>query len=48
LVVLRASEAHCRANYPDHDRAVKTIPKVARPRKDPVYGSHGPLLRLWR
>jgi uncharacterized protein YjlB len=38
----------CRANYPDHDRAVKTIPKVARPRKDPVYGGNGPLLRLWQ
>jgi uncharacterized protein YjlB len=38
----------CRANYPDHDRAVKTIPKVARPRKDPVYGPDGPLSGLWR
>ena len=38
----------CRPNYRDHDRAVKTIPKVARPRKDPVYGAHGPLLKLWR
>lgn len=31
----------------DHDRAVKTIPKVAKPRRDPVYGSEG-LPRLWR
>jgi uncharacterized protein YjlB len=38
----------CRPNLPDHDRAVKTIPKVPRPRKDPVYGSDGPLLKLWR
>ena len=29
-------------------RALKTIPKVARPRKDPVYGSDGALLKLWR
>jgi len=32
----------------EHDRAVVTIPKVARPRKDPVYGAEGPLVRLWR
>src|SRR5690242_4383467 len=32
----------------DHERALKTIPKVAPPRKDPVYGANGPLLRLWK
>jgi uncharacterized protein YjlB len=32
----------------EHDRAVVTIPKVARPRKDPVYGADGPLVELWR
>jgi uncharacterized protein YjlB len=32
----------------DHARALKTIPKVARPRKDPLYGVEGPLLKLWR
>jgi uncharacterized protein YjlB len=31
----------------DHERALKTIPKVARPRKDPVYGRRGPLQKLW-
>jgi uncharacterized protein YjlB len=31
----------------DHARAVKTIDKVKRPAKDPVYGSKGPLRRLW-
>jgi len=31
----------------EHHRAVKTIAKVARPRKDPVYGSKGPLTRMW-
>jgi uncharacterized protein YjlB len=31
-----------------HARALKTIPKVGRPRKDPVYGSKGPLLSAWR
>ena len=32
----------------DHDRALKTIPKVAPPRKDPIYGAKGPLLKLWK
>lgn len=32
----------------DHRRALKTIPKVGRPRKDPVYGSAGPLLKAWK
>ena len=31
----------------DHARAVKTVPKVGRPRNDPVYGHLGPLLGLW-
>ena len=37
----------CRAVPEDHARAIKLIPKVPRPRKDPVYGSGGPLLHLW-
>jgi len=32
----------------DRKRALKTIPKVAPPRKDPVYGAKGPLLALWK
>ncbi len=32
----------------EHARALKTIPKVGRPRKDPVYGSKGPLLSAWK
>jgi uncharacterized protein YjlB len=31
----------------DHRSALKTIPKVARPRKDPVYGAKGPLMSEW-
>ncbi|MER9849076.1 cupin [Mesorhizobium sp. M0106] len=31
----------------DHAKAVVTIPRVGRPRKDPVYGSNGPLLAAW-
>ena len=36
----------CRTSE-DHERAVKTIPKVGRPRKDPVFGGRGPLLKAW-
>ena len=32
----------------DRQRALKTIPKVAPPRKDPIYGAGGPLLKLWK
>jgi hypothetical protein len=32
----------------DRKAALKTIPRVARPHKDPAYGSDGPLLTLWR
>ena len=31
-----------------HARALKTIPKVPRPRKDPVFGAEGPLLAIWK
>jgi uncharacterized protein YjlB len=32
----------------DRPRALKRIPKVPRPRKDPVYGAEGPLSKLWK
>jgi uncharacterized protein YjlB len=32
----------------EHARALKTIPKVGCPRKDPVYGTKGPLLSAWK
>jgi uncharacterized protein YjlB len=32
----------------DHARALKTIGKVGRPRKDPVFGADGPLLKAWK
>jgi uncharacterized protein YjlB len=38
----------CRTSAAEHNRALTTIPKVALPRKDPVYGRDGPLTRLWR
>jgi uncharacterized protein YjlB len=31
----------------DRKAALKTIPKVGRPRTDPVYGGDGPLRKLW-
>jgi uncharacterized protein YjlB len=37
----------CRTSAEEHERAVKTIPKVPLPRKDPVYGSGGPLTHVW-
>jgi uncharacterized protein YjlB len=36
------------AEVEDRPRALKTIPKVPPPRKDPVYGSEGSLLKLWK
>ena len=32
----------------DRAAALATIPKVPAPRKDPVFGADGPLLRLWQ
>lgn len=32
----------------DRPKALQRIPKVPVPRKDPVYGADGPLLRLWK
>lgn len=31
----------------NHRKALQTIPRVARPPTDPLYGAHGPLLKLW-
>jgi uncharacterized protein YjlB len=32
----------------DRDKALATIPKVARPRTDPVFGNRGTLLTAWK
>ena len=32
----------------DRKKALISIPRTARPRKDPVYGRDGPLLKAWR
>ena len=38
----------CRGTKPDHAKAVVSIPKVPLPETDPVFGSDGPLIALWR
>jgi uncharacterized protein YjlB len=35
-------------NSTDRKRALTAIPKIGRPRKDPVYGPRGPLLKAWK
>ena len=37
----------CRGSKAEHDKAVLSIPHVPLPETDPVFGKHGPLLRLW-
>ena len=37
----------CRASAQQCKRARKTIPKVGRPRRDPVHGPEGPLIGMW-
>jgi uncharacterized protein YjlB len=38
----------CRPDVAEHERAAKSVAKVKRPRKDPVFGAEGPLLQLWK
>jgi uncharacterized protein YjlB len=38
----------CRPDDEGRDRSVKSATKVKRPRKDPVFGANGPLLKLWK
>jgi uncharacterized protein YjlB len=38
----------CRPSSQAHELALKSIGKVPPPRKDPVYGREGSLLKLWR
>jgi uncharacterized protein YjlB len=44
----RVSSAPANGPTTSYERAVKSIPKVGRPRKDPVYGIGGSLLRTWK
>jgi uncharacterized protein YjlB len=52
LVVVGAYTApdkydECRASPGEHERAVKAIGTVRVPKKDLVYGEHGPLVHVW-
>jgi uncharacterized protein YjlB len=38
----------CRGSPDEHAHALQTIPKVPLPRKDPVYGAKGPLMKAWK
>ena len=38
----------CRTSPEEHAKALKTVPKVPPPRRDPVYGKAGRLLHLWQ
>jgi uncharacterized protein YjlB len=38
----------CTASPQERERALKSIPKVPLPDKDPVYGVNGPLLAAWK
>jgi uncharacterized protein YjlB len=38
----------CRTSPAEHARAVKTVSKVPPPRRDPIYGKEGRLLKLWK
>jgi uncharacterized protein YjlB len=44
----RGKYDECRASPREHERALKSIPAVPLPSKDPVYGADGPLVELWR
>ena len=38
----------CTGSEEERERALKSIPKVPVPAKDPVYGANGPLLDAWK
>lgn len=38
----------CHPTPEDYARGVKSVPRVARPRKDPLSGSDGALLKIWK
>jgi uncharacterized protein YjlB len=37
----------CRGSKAEHAKALQTIPNVPLPKRDPVSGENGPLMRLW-
>jgi uncharacterized protein YjlB len=38
----------CRPDAEQHEPSIKSVEKVKRPRKDPVFGAKGPLLKSWK
>jgi len=38
----------CRPDVEQYERSIKSVEKVKRPRKDPVFGAKGPLLKSWK
>jgi uncharacterized protein YjlB len=38
----------CKPTEPAFRKAIKTVPRVPPPRKDPVFGKDGKLLALWK
>ena len=38
----------CHGSKAEHAKALASIPKVPQPASDPVFGSNGPLIALWR
>jgi uncharacterized protein YjlB len=38
----------CRPTVEEHERGQKSVRRVGRPRKDPVFGADGPLLEIWK
>jgi uncharacterized protein YjlB len=38
----------CQPGAEQHERSIKSVEKVKRPRKDPVFGAKGPLLKSWK
>jgi uncharacterized protein YjlB len=36
------------ANAEERERRINSVAQVKRPRKDPVFGAKGPLLKMWK
>jgi uncharacterized protein YjlB len=43
----RGKYDECEGSHEEHRKALKSIPRVPVPARDPVYGADGPLRELW-
>ena len=43
-----SDSSHVRPSELDHAQAIAEIASVKLPKKDPVYGKDGPLMKAWR